>query len=144
MTEQIRSRVCQRCGKPLEPQPCFACGGEGRVKKWLLWSRQCPACRGVGRVLRCPDAFRHLTGPPLLRNLRPNFAWPRGRRRPSLRRSIERRGSLGRSARVDQEKSSRISVLPMKSVPDIGSTYWNSRPEGVPASFFVQSMPRAE
>ena len=51
----------------------------------------------------------------------------------------------GRHAKsFDHANSSLISVLLMKVVPDIGSTYSKARPEGVPATFFVQSIPSAE
>jgi hypothetical protein len=40
--------------------------------------------------------------------------------------------------------SSATSVLPIKFVPDIGSTYWKKRPEGVLFSRLVQSIPKAE
>ena len=46
--------------------------------------------------------------------------------------------------KCDQPNSSLISVLPMYVVPDIGSTYSKSRPEGVWVSFLVQLIPSAE
>ncbi len=54
-------RTCRRCGKQLEYVVCGACGGKGYNRVWRFFKRECRACVGIGKVLRCPDHYRHLT-----------------------------------------------------------------------------------
>lgn len=51
---------CDRCGKPLKYAPCAACGARGSYRDWMIFKRECAACSGSGRVLRCPDELQHI------------------------------------------------------------------------------------
>jgi hypothetical protein len=57
--EADSSRVCRRCGKPLQYVACGACDGKGYHRKGLFLKGECRVCSGSGRVLRCPDEHRH-------------------------------------------------------------------------------------
>lgn len=52
--------LCVRCQTPLQRVRCYACGGDGEVRRALLFRRTCSACGGKGYRSRCPNQLRHL------------------------------------------------------------------------------------
>lgn len=52
--------ICSHCGKPLQYQPCFICGGSGYSRELILIKKECEACQGSGKVWRCEDEFKHI------------------------------------------------------------------------------------
>ncbi len=55
-----QNSTCNHCGKPLQNQICFACGGKGYITELALVRRECTFCNGTGKVWRCEDEFKHI------------------------------------------------------------------------------------
>jgi hypothetical protein len=55
-----KKQTCDRCGTPLENTECRVCNGKGYYRELLIFKTDCEACSGSGRVLRCPNEYRHI------------------------------------------------------------------------------------
>ena len=54
------SNVCDRCGEQLKSIACGDCNGKGYYRERVFFKKECEACSGSGRVLRCPHAYQHI------------------------------------------------------------------------------------
>lgn len=52
-------KLCDRCGEPLQRQPCPECRGSGSRRFLLFFKRTCSTCQGKGQVWRCPNVMSH-------------------------------------------------------------------------------------
>jgi hypothetical protein len=54
------TQTCDRCGEQLKRVACGACDGKGYYREWIIFKKECMACSGSGRILRCPNEYRHV------------------------------------------------------------------------------------
>ena len=52
--------ICSRCGKQLRLDPCGQCDGKGYQRELIFLKRDCEACGGAGKQLRCPNELDHI------------------------------------------------------------------------------------
>ena len=56
----VEKMTCDRCGKQLKFSDCNVCDGEGYFREWLVFKTVCEVCSGSGKILRCPDEYKHI------------------------------------------------------------------------------------
>ena len=57
-----KSATCIQCGKLLQQVTCPSCGGKGFNRKLVFFKEGCDTCQETGKILRCPDYYKHFLG----------------------------------------------------------------------------------
>lgn len=99
--------VCDKCGSKIKYFQCSACGGSGYYREWIFFKRDCGLCSGTGKVLRCPNEFKHIIEDlKLSRTLSTNSLYR------NFRTNAPRRTTLGQTNLLPDTSFSRTQIPP--------------------------------